>query len=303
LSAVRKNGAIIASYAYDALNFRIRRSDKDGNKSYYAYGRQGALTYQYDVKTRRERRIAYFGATIVGWKDSIDGVDTTYYAVSDNLGSVTEVQGATGTVLWESEYLAFGKVAGVLGDLPFDGFFTGKDLDADTGLRYHWNRWTSPDGSRFMSEDPARDGVNWYGYCGGNPVNSTDPTGLDYYGTGTGTTCDEGWFQVFDPVAGEYGSDNYDISDNSGSIIDSYITFGQYGSEGTNYLPAPDIKDPLYDPINSKISTTDAKGLARGVAVGSSAVEAIMGLALLPTPIGIALMVHGGLILLQQSYH
>ncbi len=35
--------------------------------------------------------------------------------------------------------------------------------------------------SRFLSEDPARDGVSWYGYCGGNPIGRVDPWGLDQF--------------------------------------------------------------------------------------------------------------------------
>ena len=31
---------------------------------------------------------------------------------------------------------------------------------------------------RFITEDPAKDGLNWYSYCGGNPVNFVDPWGL-----------------------------------------------------------------------------------------------------------------------------
>jgi hypothetical protein len=32
---------------------------------------------------------------------------------------------------------------------------------------------------RFVSEDPARDGANWYVYAGGNPGNAVDPWGLE----------------------------------------------------------------------------------------------------------------------------
>ena len=43
-----------------------------------------------------------------------------------------------------------------------------------------------PEIGAFISEDPARDGVNWYSYCGGNPVGMVDPSGLnseDYNGS------------------------------------------------------------------------------------------------------------------------
>jgi N-acetylmuramoyl-L-alanine amidase len=31
---------------------------------------------------------------------------------------------------------------------------------------------------RFISEDPAEDGLNWYAYCGNNPLRFVDPSGL-----------------------------------------------------------------------------------------------------------------------------
>jgi len=38
--------------------------------------------------------------------------------------------------------------------------------------------WYDPDTGRFISEDPAQDGLNWYVYAGNNPLKYTDPTGL-----------------------------------------------------------------------------------------------------------------------------
>ncbi|MDR2913366.1 MAG: hypothetical protein LBV74_00775, partial [Tannerella sp.] len=35
-----------------------------------------------------------------------------------------------------------------------------------------------PRTGRFINEDPAFDGDNWYTYCGSNPINSFDPSGL-----------------------------------------------------------------------------------------------------------------------------
>lgn len=39
-------------------------------------------------------------------------------------------------------------------------------------------RYYDPNIGRFISQDPIRDGANWYEYCGNNPVNGIDPTGL-----------------------------------------------------------------------------------------------------------------------------
>jgi len=101
-----------------------------------------------------------------------------YYAATDQLGSVTQVTDSSGKAVWQSEYAAFGVVAGAQGSIGFDGMFAGEDIDPDTHLTYHWNRWRSEDGSSFISEDPARDGINWYSYVRNSPLTSTDPTGL-----------------------------------------------------------------------------------------------------------------------------
>ena len=44
-------------------------------------------------------------------------------------------------------------------------------------LYFAQNRFYDPADHRFTQEDPIKDGENWYGYCGNNPVNSTDPDG------------------------------------------------------------------------------------------------------------------------------
>ena len=45
---------------------------------------------------------------------------------------------------------------------------------------YLRNRYYDAGVGRFTQEDPAKDGGNWYSYCGGNPVNFIDPSGMEY---------------------------------------------------------------------------------------------------------------------------
>ena len=45
-------------------------------------------------------------------------------------------------------------------------------------LYYYNARWYDPETGRFVTEDPAKDGLNWYIYAGNNPVKYTDPTGM-----------------------------------------------------------------------------------------------------------------------------
>ena len=58
-----------------------------------------------------------------------------------------------------------------------DSGFTGKDWDEDVGLYYFNARWYDPEIGRFISEDPAADDPNFYGYCFNNPLILIDPTG------------------------------------------------------------------------------------------------------------------------------
>jgi RHS repeat-associated protein len=49
----------------------------------------------------------------------------------------------------------------------------------ETGLVYMRARYYEPGTGRFISEDPARDGGNWYLYADGDPVGKVDADGCD----------------------------------------------------------------------------------------------------------------------------
>ena len=48
---------------------------------------------------------------------------------------------------------------------------------ATGGLIYMRARWYDPGAGRFISEDPGRNGGNWFGYCDGNPTGEVDQSG------------------------------------------------------------------------------------------------------------------------------
>ena len=99
------------------------------------------------------------------------------YFVADHLGSTRALTDASGNVVERTDYDSFGNGAGSL--LTRYGY-TGRELDADTGLMYYRARWYDPQAGRFLSEDPIgfAGGVNWYAYVENNPLSYTDPDGL-----------------------------------------------------------------------------------------------------------------------------
>ncbi len=56
--------------------------------------------------------------------------------------------------------------------------YNGEYLDAESGLIYLRNRYYDPHTGRFITEDPIKDGLNWYVYANNNPIMFFDPFGL-----------------------------------------------------------------------------------------------------------------------------
>jgi RHS repeat-associated protein len=59
--------------------------------------------------------------------------------------------------------------------------FTGRRFDIETGLYYYRARYYNPHIGRFMQTDPVGygAGINWYLYCGNNPLSWVDSTGRE----------------------------------------------------------------------------------------------------------------------------
>jgi RHS repeat-associated protein len=57
--------------------------------------------------------------------------------------------------------------------------YTGKPYDVVTGMYNYGYRDYKAEVARFTTEDPIRDGNNWYAYVNNDPVNWVDPWGLE----------------------------------------------------------------------------------------------------------------------------
>lgn len=95
-------------------------------------------------------------------------------------GDVVQRADGWGNVLKTYRYDAFGNEQNLekLDSNPFR--YCGEYFDKETGEIYLRARYYNPTTGRFGAEDSARSGLNWYTYCGNNPVSFYDPTGCYY---------------------------------------------------------------------------------------------------------------------------
>ena len=96
-------------------------------------------------------------------------------------GDVVKVVDSNGRVTKDYEYDAFGVVDNENATDINPWRYCGEYYDTETGNIFLRARYYDPSTGSFITEDPVRDGVNWYSYCAGNPVNRLDPSGLSDY--------------------------------------------------------------------------------------------------------------------------
>ena len=102
-----------------------------------------------------------------------------YYTFNGH-GDIIGIVDTNGNLKNQSQFYAFGEKI-YQNQTTFDNPFgyCGEYTDAETGNIYLRARYYDPGTGRFVSEDPIKDGTNWYAYCGNNPVMFKDPTGLE----------------------------------------------------------------------------------------------------------------------------
>jgi RHS repeat-associated protein len=124
------------------------------------------------------------GGSGKGWGNIDPLKDVTFYH-QDALGSVVMLTGHNGQVVERYEYDVYGIAYNGKFDHGLAGMggnsygFTGKRYEPEMGIYSFAFRDYNPQNMRWMTEDPIKDGINWYEYCGSDPVNWVDPLGLD----------------------------------------------------------------------------------------------------------------------------
>jgi RHS repeat-associated protein len=188
-----------------------------------------------------ERRYVGINATLYAKGEAVgmnrlnidDYSGGTGYLGKDILGSVRGITNEYGVMEGRYEYDAFGN--------PYRGEmnngvglgYTGKPYDVITGMYNYGYRDYKPEAARFTTEDPVRDGANWFAYVNNDPVNWVDLWGLS---------------------AQEPDRDNTPIIENTVGIT----------------ITAPRIESPVFPTDSTRITSTFGGNHPLGIDVGAT---------------------------------
>lgn len=180
LVSVTKNVETVVEYTYNAESLRVKK-EKVGEAEYFFFDLAGNLLYEEHIDETYTSYTYIRNTRFARENGNVDGSITPvrYYYHTDHLGSTVMVTDESGEVVWDGEYTPFGGLNDPLNIGDGVVQFTGKDMDFDTGLYYYNARWYDPGLGRFITEDPIKDGLNWYVYVASNPLRFVDPTGLN----------------------------------------------------------------------------------------------------------------------------
>jgi len=162
------------TYGSDGLR---RRSVTNGTRTDFAIDGTMAVREMRDINSDGilESIATYFSGMYK--RDDTNG--TLRWYIYDGLGSVLAEVDPSGNVTAGRKYDVYGLVRSGQAGISKHKFVgkLGHPSEDETGLIYMRARYMDPVLGKFASEDPARDGANWYVYCGNNPANMIDQDG------------------------------------------------------------------------------------------------------------------------------
>jgi RHS repeat-associated protein len=184
LTEVTRNG-VVTSFAYDGLGNRVRAATLSSVRNYH-YDQRGRLLFETDADNQVTAMYVYAGWRVFAMRT---GADQDYYYHCSPKGDVLALTDSNGDVAAAYAYNSAGLVCNQTGSLYNPFTFCGAlgVMDEGDGLYLMRRRHYDARAGRFVQRDPigVSSGANLYAYASGNPVNWTDPFGLETIMGGT----------------------------------------------------------------------------------------------------------------------
>ena len=172
----------VIDYVIDGFDRRIGKKKNGVVQKQWLYRDGLRIAAELDGAGHVVSRFVYASRSNV--PDFLVRQDGTYRIVSDHLGSTVLVANvSTGQVVQTIERDAWGNVLAASGSVATPFGFAGGLYDADTGLVRFGARDYDAETGRWTARDPMFFGggdSNLYAYCGNDPINGIDPSGLDW---------------------------------------------------------------------------------------------------------------------------
>ena len=168
LTRTMQNGKT-SSYTYNGDGLRMSKTINGVKTSHIWDGTNIAADVSGSTVTKYIR-----GLQLISSKK---GSNENFYTYNGH-GDVVQLTNGTGAITKQYSYDAFG-VETDKADNDTNPFrYCGEYYDTETDSIYLRARYYRPTAGRFITEDPIRDGLNWYSYCRNNPIIFIDPLGL-----------------------------------------------------------------------------------------------------------------------------
>ena len=184
LKEASKAGVVTVTYSYDALGRRIQQSSSTSGTTKFVYDGVDVLR---DLDSIGNAIADYLNGPGIDNKLRQTSGATPLYFIQDHLGTTRALTDSAGAVTSNLIYDSFGNLS--TGSPAARYTFTGRESDAETGLINYRARTYDPQQGLFVSEDPIGfegGDINLYSYVSNNPLNETDPSGLQRRAGATG---------------------------------------------------------------------------------------------------------------------
>ena len=216
---------------YNGLGIRLTKSDPTGSYSYLNDGFSPAS----DVLTDG---YSTFTPGISETKGTANSYASVFY-LTDASGNSRGLLNGSGSATDGYNWDAFGNLVSRFGTNPTMFAWeeaSGYQTDNDDGLTLLGHRYYDKRTGRFISQDHAKDGGNWYGYAGNDPMNETDPSGLSTGLPGTLGAPDQRY-------GGFVGSDPFELFGEQDNAGKSQTEIGQGAGQQAQgpALPSTDL--------------------------------------------------------------